>query len=88
MIYRVVSYDRTTERMKGSLIVPPSVLKQVKVIAGFQPQAEEPDVAFQSRARLENRPDVVGSQAVHRTEEVPQRGTPRIKSSVDETALQ
>ena len=37
MIYRVVSYDRTTERMKGSLIVPPSVVKQVKVIAGFQP---------------------------------------------------
>ena len=38
MIYRVVSYDRITERMKGSLIVPPSVLGQVKAIAGFQPQ--------------------------------------------------
>ena len=38
MIYRIVSYDRITERMKGSLIVPPSVLGQVKTIAGFQPQ--------------------------------------------------
>jgi hypothetical protein len=38
MIYRVVSYDRVTERMKGSLTVPPSVLGQVKAVAGFQPQ--------------------------------------------------
>jgi hypothetical protein len=38
MIYRIVSYDRATERMKGSLIVPPSVLEQVKSVAGFQPQ--------------------------------------------------
>jgi hypothetical protein len=38
MIYRIVSYDRITERMKGSLIVPPSVLGQVKAIAGFQQQ--------------------------------------------------
>ena len=38
MIYRVVSYDRITERMKGSLIVPPNVLRQVKAIAGFEPQ--------------------------------------------------
>jgi hypothetical protein len=36
MIYRVVTYDRMTERMKGSLIVPPSVLAKVKKIAGFQ----------------------------------------------------
>ena len=32
MIYRIVTYDRTTERMKGSLIVPPSVLAKVKKI--------------------------------------------------------
>jgi hypothetical protein len=38
MIYRIVSCDRTTERMKGSMIVPPTVLGQVKTIAGFQPQ--------------------------------------------------
>jgi hypothetical protein len=38
MIYRIVSYDRVTERMKGSLIVPPSMLEQIKAIAGFQPQ--------------------------------------------------
>jgi hypothetical protein len=38
MIYRVVTYDRTTERMKGSLIVPPALLTRVKKIAGFQPQ--------------------------------------------------
>jgi hypothetical protein len=38
MIYRVVTYDRTTERMKGSLIVPPAVLTRVKKIAGFKPQ--------------------------------------------------
>lgn len=37
MIYRIVTYDRTTERMKGSLVVPPSVLAKVKKIAGFQP---------------------------------------------------
>ena len=36
MIYRVVTYDRTSERMKGSLIVPPSVLAKVKRIAGFK----------------------------------------------------
>ena len=38
MIYRIVSYDRITERMKGSLTIPPSVLEQVKAVAGFQPQ--------------------------------------------------
>ncbi len=36
MIYRVVTYDRTSERMKGSLVVPPSVLAKVKKIAGFK----------------------------------------------------
>jgi hypothetical protein len=38
MLYRIVTYDRSTERMKGSLIVPPSVLAKVKKIAGFKPQ--------------------------------------------------
>jgi hypothetical protein len=38
MIYRVVTYDRTTERMQGSLIVPPSVLGRVKKIAGLKPR--------------------------------------------------
>ena len=38
MIYRVVTYDRTTERMKGSLVVPPSVLSKIKKLAGFQPK--------------------------------------------------
>ena len=38
MIYRIVSYDRATERMKGTVIVPPNVLGLVKAIAGFQPQ--------------------------------------------------
>ena len=38
MIYRVVTYDRTSEGMKGSLVVPPSVLAKVKKIAGFKPE--------------------------------------------------
>jgi hypothetical protein len=38
MIYRVVTYDKTTAHMRGSLIVPPSVLAKVKKLAGFQPQ--------------------------------------------------
>ena len=38
MMYRVVTYDRTTERMKGELVVPPSVLAKVKKIAGFKPR--------------------------------------------------
>jgi hypothetical protein len=38
MIYRVVTYDRASERMKGSLVVPPSVSAKVKKIAGFQPR--------------------------------------------------
>ena len=38
MMYRVVTYDRETERMKGTLIVAPNVLAKVKRIAGFQPQ--------------------------------------------------
>jgi hypothetical protein len=38
MIYRVVTYDRTTERMRGNLPIPPSVVEQVKRIAGFGPQ--------------------------------------------------
>jgi hypothetical protein len=37
MLYRIVTYDRSTERMKGSLVVPPSVLAKVKKIAGFKP---------------------------------------------------
>lgn len=38
MIYRIVTYDRSSETMKGSLIVPPSVLAKVKKIAGFKRQ--------------------------------------------------
>jgi hypothetical protein len=38
MMYRVVTYDRSSETMKDSLGVPPSVLAKVKKIAGFQPQ--------------------------------------------------
>src|SRR5579863_4522596 len=38
MMYRVVTYDRATERMKGNLVVPPNVLAKVKKIAGFTPQ--------------------------------------------------
>jgi hypothetical protein len=38
MIYRVVTYDRSTERIKGHLAVPPVVLDKVKKAAGFQPQ--------------------------------------------------
>jgi hypothetical protein len=38
MIYRVVTYDRATEQMRGKLPVPPSVLNEVKRVAGFQPQ--------------------------------------------------
>jgi hypothetical protein len=37
MIYRIVTYDRASERMKGSLVVPPSVLAKVKKIAGCRP---------------------------------------------------
>ena len=37
MIYRVVTYEKATERMKGNLRIPPSVLAEVKRIAGFQP---------------------------------------------------
>ena len=38
MIYRVVTHDRTSERMKGSLVVPPSVSAKVRKIACFKPQ--------------------------------------------------
>jgi hypothetical protein len=38
MIYRVVTYDRASERMKGSLVVPPSILAKIKKIAGFKPE--------------------------------------------------
>jgi hypothetical protein len=38
MIYRIVTYDRPTERMKGILPIPPSVLEQIKRIAGFGPK--------------------------------------------------
>jgi hypothetical protein len=38
MIYRVVTYDRATERIKGSLVVPPSILSKVRKVAGFGPR--------------------------------------------------
>jgi hypothetical protein len=38
MIYRIVTYDRATERMKGNIHIPPSVLEEIKRIAGFGPQ--------------------------------------------------
>jgi hypothetical protein len=38
MIYRIVTYDKTTGRMKGNLSIPPSVLDQIKRISGFGPQ--------------------------------------------------
>jgi hypothetical protein len=37
MIYRIVTYDKATERMKGSLPIPASVLEDIKRIAGFAP---------------------------------------------------
>jgi hypothetical protein len=38
MIYRIVTYDKATERMRGNMSVPPTLLDQVKRIAAFQPQ--------------------------------------------------
>jgi hypothetical protein len=38
MIYRVVTYDKASERMRGNLPIAPSVLREAKRIAGFQPQ--------------------------------------------------
>lgn len=38
MIYRVVSYNRTSEHMKGSLVVPPGLTAKIKKIAGFKPE--------------------------------------------------
>jgi hypothetical protein len=38
MIYRVVTYDKASERMRGNLPIPPSVLREAKRIAGFRPQ--------------------------------------------------
>jgi hypothetical protein len=38
MLYRVVTYDRASERMRGSMIVPPVVLVKVQKIAGFRLQ--------------------------------------------------
>jgi hypothetical protein len=38
MIYRIVTYDRTTDRMKGNLPIPSSVLEQITRIAGFGPK--------------------------------------------------
>jgi hypothetical protein len=37
MIYRVVTYNKATERLTGNLPVPPSVLAEIKRIAGFPP---------------------------------------------------
>ena len=38
MIYRVVTYDKATERMKENLPIPPSMLEEIKRIAGLGPQ--------------------------------------------------
>ncbi len=38
MIYRVVTYDRATERMKGNLPIPPATFEEIKRVAGFGPQ--------------------------------------------------
>ena len=38
MIYRVVTYDRLSERMAGSLVVAPSIVDKIKKIAGFEPE--------------------------------------------------
>jgi hypothetical protein len=38
MIYRVVTYDKETELMKGNLPILPSLLEEVKRITGFGPQ--------------------------------------------------
>jgi hypothetical protein len=36
MIYRVVTYDKATERIKGNFPIPPALLRKAKRIAGFQ----------------------------------------------------
>lgn len=38
MIYRIVTYDRATDRMRGNLPIPSSALEQIKRIAGFGPK--------------------------------------------------
>ena len=38
MMYRIVTYDKATERMRGCLVVPPAMLAKVKKFAGFQAQ--------------------------------------------------
>jgi hypothetical protein len=38
MMYRIVTYDRASERMRGSMPIPSTVLDQIKRIAGFGPR--------------------------------------------------
>ena len=38
MSYRVVTYDRATERMTGSIAIPSYLVSKIKIMAGFQPQ--------------------------------------------------
>jgi hypothetical protein len=38
MIYRIVTYDKDTERVKGNMPIPVNVLSEVKRIAGFRPE--------------------------------------------------
>ena len=37
MIYRIVTYDKATDRMKGNMPVPSNFLEEIKRIAGFGP---------------------------------------------------
>jgi hypothetical protein len=37
MIYRIVTYDKATDRMRGNRPIPPNALEEVKRIAGFGP---------------------------------------------------
>ena len=37
MIYRIVTYDKATDRMKGNVPVPSNFLEEIKRIAGFGP---------------------------------------------------
>src|SRR5882762_3416304 len=77
----------TDERAESYTRIMMCASGKVDFIPRFKPQTKRPDVAFQTRARIQRSAHVVRAQVVYRADEPRKAGRPGIQPEIDKTSL-
>src|SRR6267143_2411947 len=77
----------TDERAESYTRIMMCASGKVDFIPRFKPQANRPNMAFQTRARIERSAHVVRAQVIYRPDESRKAGGPGIQPEIDKTSL-